>query len=62
VARDRDGQDRRVVVHRLTGEGLKLVNSLDRPILDLHRGTMRGVAPGKLETLIAVLEEIRIEG
>lgn len=60
LTRDRDPEDRRVVTHRLTDEGLAFVNELDRPIQDLHRATMRGIDPAKLQTLIAILEEIRI--
>ena len=61
LTRDRIKEDRRVVVHKLSGEGLSLVNELDRPIQELHRSTMRGIEPAKLQTLIAILEEIRIE-
>jgi DNA-binding MarR family transcriptional regulator len=61
LARGRDPEDRRIVTHVLTDEGLALVNELDRPVQEMHRATMRGIAPAKLETLIAILEEIRIE-
>ncbi len=61
LTRDRAKEDRRVVAHRLTEEGLALVNELDRPVHDLHRSTMRGIEPAKLHTLMAILDEIRIE-
>jgi len=61
LTRGRDQEDRRVVTHLLTGEGLALVNELDQPVQALHRATMRGVAPARLQTLIAILEEIKIE-
>jgi DNA-binding MarR family transcriptional regulator len=61
LARGRDPEDRRIVVHVLTEDGLALVNELDRPVQELHRATLRGIAPAKLETLIAILEEIKIE-
>jgi DNA-binding MarR family transcriptional regulator len=61
LRRDRTEQDRRVVTHRLTDEGLTLVNELDRPVRDLNRAMWRGVAPEKLETLMAILKEIRID-
>jgi DNA-binding MarR family transcriptional regulator len=61
LARGRDPEDRRVVTHVLTTDGLALVNELDGPVHDLHRATLRGIAPAKLETLIAILEEIQIE-
>src|SRR5882724_6935403 len=37
VTRDRAKEDRRVVIHRLTADGLNLVNELDRPIERVHR-------------------------
>ena len=61
LERGRDPEDRRIVTHVLTADGLKLVNELDRPIQELHRATMRGLTPAKLETLIAILEEIQTE-
>jgi DNA-binding MarR family transcriptional regulator len=61
LTRDRAKEDRRVVTHQLTAEGLALVNKLDRPVQESHRATLRGIAPAKLETLISILEEIRIE-
>ena len=61
LTRGRAPEDRRVVTHQLTAEGLALVNELDRPVHELHRATMRGIEPAKLRTLIAILDEIRIE-
>jgi DNA-binding MarR family transcriptional regulator len=60
LTRDRDPEDRRVVTHRLTDEGLALVNELDRPIQDQHRANMRDIDPATLQALIAILEDIRI--
>ena len=61
LARARDPEDRRIVTHVLTEDGVALVNELDRPVRDLHRATLRGIDAAKLETLIAILEEIQIE-
>ena len=61
VVRGRAKEDRRVVTHCLTKEGLALVNALDRPMDKLHRGVMRGVPHAKLKDLISTLEEIRIQ-
>ena len=61
LTRDRAKEDRRVVTHRLTPEGLALVNELDRPVQELHRFTLRELSPAKLENLISILQEIRIE-
>jgi DNA-binding MarR family transcriptional regulator len=37
VTRQRDDQDRRVVVSRITSTGLELLTTLDAPVNDLHR-------------------------
>ena len=60
LVRDRAKEDRRVVTHRLTREGLNLVNVLDRPIQRMHREIMRNIEPERLKVLIAILEEVRI--
>ena len=60
LVRDRAGRDRRLVTHRLTREGLDLVNALDRPIRRMHREIMRHIEPERLKVLTAILEEIRI--
>ncbi len=60
LVRDRAKEDRRVVTHRLTREGLDLVKALDRPIQRMHREIMRDIEPQRLEALAAILEEIRI--
>lgn len=60
LVRDRAGEDRRMVIHRLTPAGLDLVNSLDRPIQRMHRDIMRHIEPERLQALTATLEEIRI--
>ena len=59
VTRDRAGQDRRIVTHRLSGAGLELVNELDAPIEALHRKTMGHMKAGKLRELVRLLEEVR---
>ena len=59
VTRDRAGQDRRVVRHRLSGAGLELVNELDGPIEALHRKTMGHMKAGKLRELVSLLEQVR---
>ena len=59
VIRDRDKNDRRVVTHKLTADGLDLVNSLDEPVQELHRNAMAHMSRTKLRELIALLEELR---
>lgn len=62
LTRDRAKEDRRVVTHQLTPEGLALLKELDEPIQNIHRTVMRGVKPTNLKILLSILEEIRIEG
>jgi DNA-binding MarR family transcriptional regulator len=59
ITRDRAKEDRRVVTHRLTPDGLDLVNALDEPIEALHEQAMRHMSRTKLRELIALLEELR---
>jgi DNA-binding MarR family transcriptional regulator len=61
LSRERSPEDRRSVTHRLTRDGLTLVNQLDEPMHALHKATLRGLTHDKLRTLIAILEEIRIQ-
>ena len=59
VTRDRAGQDRRVVTHRLSRAGLELVNELDGPIEAMHRKNLGHMKTGKLRELVRLLEEVR---
>jgi DNA-binding MarR family transcriptional regulator len=61
IWRDRAKEDRRVVTHRLTPEGLALVNSLDAPVEELHRAAMQHMSKTRLRQLIELLEEVRAE-
>jgi len=60
VRRERSTEDRRIVTHSLTEDGLELVGRLDQPIERSNREAMGHVAPARLRKLIAILEEIRI--
>jgi DNA-binding MarR family transcriptional regulator len=60
LRRERSTEDRRIVTHCLTEDGLEVVGGLDQPIESSHREAMGHVAPAKLHKLIAILEEIRI--
>jgi DNA-binding MarR family transcriptional regulator len=60
LTRDRAKEDRRVVTHRLTPDGLDLVNALDGPIEEAHQHAMRHMGKAKLRELVALLEELRV--
>ena len=59
LTRGRAKEDRRVVAHVLTAEGLDLVNALDGPIEEVHRDAMRHMTKGNLKELVGLLEELR---
>jgi len=59
ITRQRDTKDRRVVSTRITGEGLKLLKELDRPVMELHRQQFAHIAEGKLSQLLDLLETAR---
>ena len=59
ISRNRHDQDRRVVLTRITGEGLALLERLDEPVLDLHRRLFGHLGTERLEMLRQLLEECR---
>jgi MarR family transcriptional regulator, organic hydroperoxide resistance regulator len=59
VARSREIRDRRAVVTRITPAGLKLLQSLDGPVDELHRGRMTHLSRANLKDLIDLLESAR---
>lgn len=59
IRRERDGKDRRVVITKITKQGLQLLAKLDKPINDLNVELLRGVSQRKLRELVEGLNEIR---
>jgi DNA-binding MarR family transcriptional regulator len=59
IARERSKQDRRVVITRISPEGLALVGSIDEPLRRHVRERMGGIGRADMETLIGQLEQIR---
>ncbi len=59
VARSRDAKDRRVVVQRISAEGLRLLAGLDDRIVEIHRAQLGHVGHGRLEQLIELLTVAR---
>jgi DNA-binding MarR family transcriptional regulator len=56
VARARDARDRRVVLLRITSEGLRLLAGLDDRIIDIHRAQLGHVGHARLQELIELLK------
>lgn len=59
VQRERSTADRRVVYVSPTPHALKLLATLDQPVLELHRKLMGRVTATELKELIRILERIR---
>jgi DNA-binding MarR family transcriptional regulator len=59
ISRARQTDDRRVVLTRITREGLELLKALDQPVRDLHRRQFRHMAASRLKMLAQILEEVR---
>ena len=62
VTRTRDQQDRRIVMARVTAEGLRLLAQLDGPIEEVDRRPLEHLGESRLRALIALLEAARERG
>ena len=59
IARAREAQDRRVVKTRITAEGLRLLDELEKPVHDLHRRQWRHLPAKQLRQLSILLDRAR---
>jgi DNA-binding MarR family transcriptional regulator len=59
VTRTRDQRDRRVVMARITPEGLRLLAELDGPMAEVDRRPLEHLGESQLRALIALLEAAR---
>jgi DNA-binding MarR family transcriptional regulator len=57
--RQRDTEDRRVVLVEITGAGLSLLSRLDGPAGDSTDAAMAGLSPDQLRILDTLLNEVR---
>ncbi len=57
--RERDSQDRRVVLVEITGAGMALLSRLDAPVSEYTEGAMAGLKPAQLRALDTLLNEVR---
>lgn len=55
VTRERSSEDRRIVLVQISASGLRQVNDLDEPVMDLHRAQFQGLSKGELESLESAL-------
>jgi DNA-binding MarR family transcriptional regulator len=61
ISRCRETVDRRMVMARITSEGLKLLASLDEPVVDAHRRQLGHLGKKSLRALAALLAAARAE-
>ena len=59
IARRRETKDRRVVLTRITSEGLELLARLDEPMQQIHRKQLGDLGRNRLKALAELLEAMR---
>lgn len=59
IVRNRDDKDRRVVLTRITEDGLELLETLDQPIREMHRKLLGHLGSERLQALAEILEACR---
>jgi DNA-binding MarR family transcriptional regulator len=59
IVRERDKADRRMITTRITDAGLKVLKSLDEPIVDLHERQLGHLGDSSLENLLELLDRVR---
>ena len=62
VVRVREGDDRRMVMTRITQKGRQLLDDLDAPVMALHRKQMAGLTDAQLRLLSDLLTLVRDGG
>jgi DNA-binding MarR family transcriptional regulator len=59
ISRWREAKDRRMVLARITAEGLKLLDRLDEPVKHTHRRQLGHLGKDRLRALASMLEAAR---
>ena len=62
VQRGREGEDRRMVLTRITEKGRRLLSELDAPVLALHKRQMSRLTDAQLRSLSDLLTLVREGG
>ena len=62
ITRERQTDDRRIVLTRVTSQGLAILKSLDQPVHDLHKRQFRHMPAARLKALAKLLDELRAQG
>jgi DNA-binding MarR family transcriptional regulator len=59
ISRCRETKDRRMVMARITPEGLKLLARMDEPVREMHRSQLGHLGRERLRTLTELLQAAR---
>ena len=60
ISRCRETKDRRMVMARITPEGLKLLARIDEPVRETHRSQLGHLGRGRLRALTELLQAARL--
>ena len=59
IERQRGAEDRRVVISRITAQGIALLKEIDLPLAEFHKRQLGPIGKERLAQLIEILESIR---
>ena len=59
IDRQRGSEDRRVVISRITAQGMALLKEIDRPLAEFHQRQLGHIGKPRIAQLIKILESIR---
>ena len=59
ISRERQADDRRVVLTFISAKGLALLKDLDGPVKKMHEETMKYLSSAELHALASLLEKVR---
>lgn len=60
IVRERPAANRRIVLVRITADGLALLRKLDKPVRECHRRQLGHMPEDSLQQLIALLQQARL--
>ena len=58
ITRERQMKDRRVIMTRITGEGLAFLKKLDQPVRELHKRQFAHMKSARMKALAELLEQV----
>ena len=59
ISREREAKDRRIIIARITDDGLRLLSELDKPVAACHRRQLGHLGEKRLAALSKLLEAVR---